>query len=306
MRSLFLNIALVLGFMVTNAQNMKEFELSEKWLSKLERIAPSEPTVKNVSKKKILVFSKATGFYHWTIPHNIEMLKILAKKSNAFEIHVGYDIEKFDKKNLKKYDAVILNNSNPIGSKRDLFYDLLKANTSLTDEQIAIKAPIYEMNLINYVANGGGLMLLHGAIVVQNNSVAFSKMTGGSFDYHPKQQRMHVKEVDANHPLVRAFKGNGLTHVDEPYFFKNAYFEYNFRPLLYIEVDKLEDVRKAANNNINYVSWIKKHGKGRVFYSSPSHNAQSLDNPELLQFFLDGMQYVVGDLKCDDSPLSHE
>lgn len=287
-------------------QENQNFEITKEWLSKLERIAPSEPTVKNVSKKKILVFSKATGFYHWTIPHNIEMLKILAKKSNAFEIHIGYDIENFDKKNLKKYDAVILNNSNPIGPKRDLFYDLLKANTSLTDGQIAIEAPIYEMNLINYVANGGGLMLLHGAIVVQNNSEAFSKMTGGSFDYHPKQQQMHVKEVDANHPLVRAFKGNGLTHVDEPYFFKNAYFEYNFRPLLYIEVDKLKDVRKATNNNINYVSWIKKHGKGRVFYSSPSHNAQSLDNPELLQFFLDGIQYVVGDLKCDDSPISNK
>lgn len=287
-------------------QENQNFEITKEWLSKLERIAPSEPTVKNVSKKKILVFSKATGFYHWTIPHNIEMLKILAKKSNAFEIHIGYDIENFDKKNLKKYDAVILNNSNPIGPKRDLFYDLLKANTSLTDGQIEIEAPIYEMNLINYVANGGGLMLLHGAIVVQNNSEAFSKMTGGSFDYHPKQQQMHVKEVDANHPLVRAFKGNGLTHVDEPYFFKNAYFEYNFRPLLYIEVDKLKDVRKATNNNINYVSWIKKHGKGRVFYSSPSHNAQSLDNPELLQFFLDGIQYVVGDLKCDDSPISNK
>ena len=288
------------------SQENKAFEISDEWLSKIERLAPAEPTIKNVDKKKILVFSKATGFDHWTIPHNIEMLKILAKKSNVFEIHVGYDIEKFDNKNLKKYDAVILNNSNPIGPKRDLFFDLLKANTSLTDEQIAIEAPKYEMNLINYVAKGGGLMLLHGAIVVQNNSGAFSEMTGGSFDYHPKQQRMHVKEVDKNHPLVKAFKGNGLTHVDEPYFFKNAYFEYNFRPLLYIEVDKLEDVRKAVSNNINYVSWIKRHGKGRVFYSSPSHNAQSLDNPELLQFFLDGMQYVVGDLKCDDSPMSNK
>jgi len=288
------------------SQENQAFEISDEWLSKIEHLAPAEPTIKNAGKKKILVFSKATGFDHWTIPHNIEMLKILAKKSNAFEIHVGYDIEKFDKKNLKKYDAVILNNSNPIGPKRDLFSDLLKANTSLTDEQIAIEAPKYEMNLINYVAKGGGLMLLHGAIVVQNNSEAFSKMTGGSFDYHPKQQRMHVKEVDKNHPLVKAFKGKGLTHVDEPYFFKNAYFEYNFRPLLYIEVDKLEDVRKAVSNNINYVSWVKRHGKGRVFYSSPSHNAQSMDNPELLQFFLDGMQYVVGDLKCDDSPISNE
>ena len=91
--------------------------------------------------------------------------------------------------------------------------------------------------------------------------------------------------------------------MDEPYFFNNAYSDYNFRPLLYIEADKLEGVKKEVSNNTIYVSWIKRHGKGRVFYTSPSHNAQSMDHPELLQFFLDGMQYVVGDLKCDDSPI---
>ncbi len=73
------------------------------------------------------------------------------------------------------------------------------------------------MNLINYVAKGGGLMLLHGAIVVQNNSGAFSEMTGGSFDYHPKQQRMHVKEVDKKHPLVKAFGEHVRSWVLTPY-----------------------------------------------------------------------------------------
>ena len=285
------------------AQQIEEFKITEEWLAKIEQMAPSETTVKNVSKKKILVFSKATGFDHWTIPHNAEMLKILGKKSNAFEVHIGYDIESFDKKNLKKYDAVVFNNCNPAGPKRDLFWDLLQKNTNLPDEEITALSKQYETNLLDYVAKGGGLMILHGAITVQNNSKEFSKMTGGSFDYHPKPQEMHVKEVDTNHPLVQAFKGNGLTHVDEPYFFNNAYFDYNFRPLLYIEIDKLEGMRKEVDEKINYVSWIKRHGKGRVFYSSPSHNAQSLDHPELLQFFLDGLQYVVGDLKCDDSPI---
>ena len=285
------------------AQQIEEFKITEEWLAKIEQMAPSETTVKNVSKKKVLVFSKATGFDHWTIPHNVEMLKILGKKSNAFEVHIGYDIESFDKKNLKKYDAVVFNNCNPSGPKRDLFWDLLQKNTNLPDQEITTLSKQYETNLLDYVAKGGGLMILHGAITVQNNSKEFSKMTGGSFDYHPKPQEMHVKEVDTNHPLVQAFKGNGLTHVDEPYFFNNAYFDYNFRPLLYIEIDKLEGMRKEVDEKINYVSWIKRHGKGRVFYSSPSHNAQSLDHPELLQFFLDGMQYVVGDLKCDDSPI---
>ncbi len=288
---------------IISAQQLEPFEITDAWLAKIDSLAPTAPRIKNVDKKKILVFSKATGFAHWTIPHNNAMLKILARKSKAFEIHIGYDIENFEKENLKNYDAVILNNSNPKSPERDLFSDLLKENTSLDDRQIAEKAPEYEKNLRDYVKNGGGLMLLHGAIVVQNNSPEFSKMTGGSFDYHPKQQKMHVKEVNTDHPLVQAFKGDGFTHVDEPYFFKNAFFDYNFRPLLYIEVDKIEGVKKEVSNNRNYVSWIKKYGKGRVFYSSPSHNAQSLENPELLQFYLDGMQYVVGDLKCDDSPI---
>ncbi len=288
------------------AQSIEPIKITDEWLVSIEKSAPSKTRIATDSKKKILVFSKATGFDHWTIPHNVAMLKILARKSNAFEIHIGYDIENFDKKNLKKYDAVILNNSNPSGPDRDLFSDLLKQNTTLTALEINEEAAVYEKNLMNYVKKGGGLMILHGAITVQNNSKEFSKMTGGSFDYHPKQQEIHVKEVDVNHPMVKAFNGKGLTHVDEPYFFKNAYFDYNFRPLLYMDVAKLDGLKKEVDEKVIYVSWIKRHGKGRVFYSSPGHNAQSMENPELLQFFLDGMQYVVGDLKCDDSPIGKE
>ncbi len=303
MQKISLSFLAVVFFLKLSAQGLEPVKIDDAWLASIEKLAPSKTRIATVSKKKILVFSKATGYDHWTIPHNVEMLKILAEKSNAFEIHIGYDIENFDKKNLKKYDAVILNNSNPSGPDRDLFSDLLKQNTTLTDQEIKVKAANYEQNFMKYVAKGGGLMILHGAITVQNNSVSFSKMTGGSFDYHPKQQEIHVKEVDIDHPMVKAFEGKGLTHIDEPYFFKNAYFDYNFRPLLYMEVDKLEGLKNEVAEKVIYVSWIKRHGKGRVFYSSPGHNAQSLKNPELLQFFLDGMQYVVGDLKCDDSPI---
>lgn len=301
--TLIFSLILVQLFPISLAgQQLDDFPISEEWLAKIESLAPTTPRVK-AAPKKILVFPQHTGYYHWTAPHNNEMLKILAKKSGIFDITIAYDISSFDKDNLKKYDAIILNNSNPAGPKRDLFWDLLKKNTNLTDEAIVKLAQQYEQNLMEYVAKGGGLMILHGAITVQNNSPEFSKMTGGSFDYHPKQQQMHVKEVDPAHPLVQAFKGKGLTHIDEPYFFKNAYFDYNFRPLLYIEADKLEGVKEAVSNNIIYVSWIKRHGKGRVFYSSPSHNAQSMEQPGLLQFFLDGLQYVVGDLKVNDSPI---
>lgn len=284
------------------AQSMKDFPVSEEWLEKIEALAPSETRI-DASVKNILVFSQHTGFYHWTIPHNDELLKILAKKTGAFEITIARDIDTFEKENLKQYDAVVLNNSNPSGPDRDLFADLLKKNSSLDEARIAVLASQYETNLMEYVEKGGGLFIMHGAITVQNNSQRFSSMVGGSFDYHPRQQEMHLKEVDPAHPLVQAFEGKGFVHTDEPYFFKNAYFDYNFRPLLYIEADKLEGVRGEVSNNTIYVAWIKRYGNGRVFYSSPSHNAQSMDQPELLQFFLDGLQYVVGDLPADDSPM---
>ena len=303
MQKISLSLLAFVFFLKLSAQGLEPLEITDEWLASIEKLAPSKTRIATNSKKKVLVFSKATGYDHWIIPHNVEMLKILGRKSKAFEVHIGYDIENFDKKNLKKYDAVILNNSNPSGPDRDLFSDLLRQNTTLTDQEIKIKAASYEQNLMNYVTKGGGLMIMHGAITVQNNATHFSKMTGGSFDYHPKQQEIHVKEVDLNHPLVKAFKGKGLTHIDEPYFFKNAYFDYDFRPLLYMEVDKIEGLREEVDEKVIYVSWIKRYGKGRVFYSSPGHNAQSLDNPDVLHYFLDGMQYVVGDLKCDDSPM---
>ncbi|MGI9551039.1 MAG: hypothetical protein ACR2MT_07560, partial [Aurantibacter sp.] len=83
-----------------SAQNIEPIKITDEWLAKIEKLAPAEPTVKNVDKRKILVFSKATGFDHWTIPHNAEMLKILAEKSGVFEVHIGYDIEHFEKDNL--------------------------------------------------------------------------------------------------------------------------------------------------------------------------------------------------------------
>lgn len=284
------------------SQDVKEFEFSETWLSKIEQIAPNEKSIKVVDKKNILIFSLHTGYDHWTIPHTEAVIKMLAEES-GYSVTTSKDIDVFEKKNLKKFDVIVLNNNCSIGDKRNLFWDVLKDKPSLNDKQKAKQALKLENNLLNYIKKGHGLMVLHGGIVMQNKSADFSTMVGGSFDYHPKQQKIQVNLVDPNHKLVQAFDGAGFEHVDEPYFFNNAYFDYNFRPLLYMEADKLEGKKEDVKDNIKYISWVKKYGKGRVFYSSPAHNAQSYENPKLLEFLLNGLQYSAGDLLCDDSPI---
>lgn len=291
---------LTIAAIPAHSQSLEAPKIDKEFLDKIESLAPAKVKIQ-APKRKLLVYSQHTGFYHWTIPHNDELLKIMAKKSGAFEVHIAHDIESFEKKNLKQYDAVIFNNCNPSGPKRDLFYDLLKMRSSLSEKEIEAKAKVYQQNFMEYIAKGGGLFIMHGAITVQNNDMEFSRLTGGSFDYHPKQQTIHLKEVDKNHPLVAAFHGDGFTHVDEPYFFNNAYKEHNFRPLLYMESKDIIGKRDQAHDDIVYLAWVKRHGKGRVLYSSMSHNIQSAYQAELLEFFLDGIQYVTGDLKCDDS-----
>lgn len=300
-KRILISISLLLSVLAVTAQHEK-FECNDDWVKKIEQVAPDKAEVEPAKQRKVLVFSLFTGFNHWVIPHTNAVMKVLGEKTGAFEVEVSTDIFKFEKKSLKEYDAVVLNSCCSKGPRRDLFLDVLNEDKSLTEEQRKKKAAELEANLIKYVKKGGGLMVVHGAIVMQNNSMAFSEMVGGSFDYHPAQQEVSLELAEPNHPLLKAFDGNAFVHVDEPYLFNKAYAKKNFRPLLYMDISKLTKKKKEINEKIKYVSWIKRHGKGRVFYVSPSHNAQSFEDSRLLKYFLDGTQYVLGDLKCDDSP----
>ncbi|MBN3581846.1 ThuA domain-containing protein [Algoriphagus aestuarii] len=304
-KSFFYAIVFMSTLGSVKAQSMQEVELTEAWKDKIYELAPETATFPFKEKKKVLVFSLHTGFVHWVNPHTEKMFEILGEKSGAFEVTGSSDIAMMEKDQLSMYDLVVFNNTNSKPTYRNLFVDKLSENPSLDSVAVWKKAAELEKNIINYVKKGGGLFVIHGGNTTLNNSMAFSKLTGGSFDYHPKQQPIHVRLVDPKHPLVQAFPADGFIHKDEPYFYKNAYAELDFKPLLYFNNSEIEAQKKGQEltEGVTYVAWIRKDGKGRVLYSSPSHNAQSFENPDLLQFFLDGMQYLVGDVKVDETPI---
>jgi type 1 glutamine amidotransferase len=260
----------------------------------------------STSPKKILLFSLHTGFEHWVIPHTEEVFKILGTKSKGLDIIPSKDIHQFEKESLANYDAIVLNNTCSKPDHRHLFWDQLRAESTADSASVMAKAQELESNLIEFVGQGGGLLLLHGGITTLNNSSKFSDLVGASFDYHPPQQQVEVKLESPNHPLVAAFPKEGFSHVDEPYFYKNAYSKLNFTPLLYFDNAQIRSQRpnQELNSGKTYVAWIRPEGKGKVMYIAPSHNAQSFENPALLQFFLDGLQYVVGDVNCDETPIN--
>ena len=304
-KAILLLTLLVFQFFNAKGQKLPEVKLDKAWLDKIQSLAPEKPSFPIKQRKKILVFSLHTGFEHWVIPHTEEMLKIISDKSGAFEATGSKDISMFEAKNLKKFDVVVLNNTCSKADHRNLFWDKLRAESDADSALLMKKALEMEKNLIRYVEKGGGLMVVHGGVTTQNKSRAFSRLVGASFDYHPPQQPIQVRLADPSHPLVQSFPKEGFNHVDEPYFYSNAYADLNFRPLLYFNNAEITDQRKneIKSEGKTYLAWIRAQGKGKVMYCSPSHNAQSFENPDLLMFFLNGLQYVAGDVDCDDSPI---
>ena len=304
-KHLLLGLSLLLISQLTLGQDLEVIPLNEAWKHKIQELAPKQTRYPSSSPKKILLFSLHTGFEHWVIPHTEEVIKILGANTKQFEVVASKDIHQFEKEALINYDAIVLNNTCSKPDHRHLFWDQLRAESNADSILLMAKAQELEANIHEFVSNGGGLLLLHGGITTLNNSAKFSKLVGASFDYHPPQQTIKVELENPNHPLVAAFPKEGFSHVDEPYFYKNAYTDLNFTPLLYFENAKIHNQRTnlVLSSGKTYVAWIRPEGRGKVMYIAPSHNAQSFENPALLQFMLDGMQYVVGDVTCDESPI---
>lgn len=296
------------------AKNLPAIELTEAWKEKVRSAAPDKTQVKPLEERKVLIFSLNTGFKHWCIPHTTAVVKILGEKTGAYSPVESNDLNEFLPENIGKYDAIVLNNNCPDGKDRDLFRDVLinkmakfggdYASMPL-DQREALAEKLYK-SLVAYVADGGGLVLLHGAITNFAKSDEFSAVVGGSFDFHPPQQEVTLYPVSPEHPMLKPFGSKPFVYVDEPYIMNRAYAKLDFQPLLEMKTDELLPNKKVESleDIPRYMAWVKPHEQGRVFFCSPSHNAQAFEESELLGFILNGMQYATGDLNCTDTPLA--
>lgn len=76
-----------------------------------------------------------------------------------------------------------------------------------------------------------------------------------------------------------------------------------------IDYDKMSAEDKAMESqprtDADYaLSCIRREGKGRVFYEGHGHSDRVYAMTPMLEHLRAGIQYALGDLKADDSPLS--
>jgi type 1 glutamine amidotransferase len=137
----------------------------------------------------------------------------------------------------------------------------------------------------------------------------FNKLIGGYFKFHwPDPQLITVKIDDPNSPLTAMFHGREFEIHDETYTFaQDSFSRKNVHVLTSIDYGKMSAADKAKEVNPRTdgdyaLSYIRREGKGRVFYEGHGHSDRVYAMTPMLEHIRAGIQYALGDLKADDSP----
>jgi len=272
-------MAFLVGLTAPNA--LAKDAWSETDYKALQENMPKKATAKPAKERVVLVLDKCKGFRHSSIPFINKMLEEMGTKTGAWKAVFTSEIKDINAENLKKYDALILNNTT-------------KIDTEMDDAQ--------KKAFLDFIKSGKGIVGIHAATDNFYKTPELAAVMGGLFAGHPWNAggTWALKIDEPNHPLCKGFDG-GFLVKEELYKLKEPYSRENLRVLVSLDMDHGAN-RPGREDKDNAISYIQKVGDGRMFYCSLGHNNQVMTIPCVLQHYLDGIQYALGDLKCCDEP----
>lgn len=300
-RALSLGSLLLLAGHLVAAAPYDLKEPSEAEVARMEAAMPAAPTVPPARPRRILVFSQCEGFKHTSVPYVEKAFEILGRKTGAFTTYATIDSAIFESPELDTFDAIVMNNTTmrlPLLQVDDK--DLGEAGkAALAQRELAAR-----QRFLDFVRNGKGLIGVHAATDCFYDWPEYAEMIGGLFNAHPWNEDVTVKLDDPGHPLLRAFRGQSYVVADEIYQFKEPYSRDRLRVLMSLDTARTnmnkKDIRRTDGDFA--VAWLQRSGQGRVFYYSLGHRHDIFWNEAIMRCYLDGIQYALGDLACDDTP----
>mgnify|MGYP000564504959 CR=1 FL=1 len=287
---------IVLKLVLATAAGLAD-QVSDEIIARIQAAAPEQPCVKPAKPRKLLIFTLCRGFRHDVIPIGSEALKILGRKTGAFEAVVSQDIAVFEPASLAQFDAVCLQNTTG-----ELFlppdFDQLPP-----EEQAAAKKrdERLKQSLLDFVSAGRGLVGVHAATDCFYQWPEYGRLIGAYFDGHPWNEKVVLKVDDPEHPIVAMFAGQPFEVADEIYQFREPYSRDRLRVLLSLDAERTDLTKPGIRRQDKdfAVSWVRRYGAGRVFYCSLGHRDEIFWSPQILRHYLAGIQFALGDLSAD-------
>jgi putative membrane-bound dehydrogenase-like protein len=140
--------------------------------------------------------------------------------------------------------------------------------------------PEQEKALLDYVAGGKGLIPLHCASYCFLNSPKYISLVGAQFRSHGAGVfRTTVARPD--HPIMKGY--SGFSSWDETY----LHHKHNPKDRVVLEYRIDGDVKEPW-------TWVRTHGKGRVFYTAWGHDSRTWGNPGFVNLVERGVRWAIG------------
>lgn len=235
----------------------------------------------------------------YCIPYGAYAMSTLGEKTGAFKPVVSDDLAMFLPERLTQFDAIVMNNSSGAWltpTDRDMQREAFKKHGK--DRQ-AVEA-VLRQSLLDFVSAGGGIMAIHYAIGANRHWPRFQALLGATFTGHPWNEEIGITVEEPGHPLVQAFGGKNFRLADEIFQYGPPFDRRRVRVLLSVDTEhtnmKVKWLRRDDNDYA--LAWIKRHGRGRIFYTSFGHRTEIYWHPAILRFYLDAIQFAAGDLEA--------
>lgn len=139
--------------------------------------------------------------------------------------------------------------------------------------------------LLEYVANGHGFVPVHCATYCFRNSDDIVNLMGAQFKRHGAAV-MTAVSAGVEHPIMDGYKG--FSSWDETY----VHHLHNDKSRTVLQYR--EGGVQAAGNVREPWTWVRHHGKGRVFYTAWGHDERTWNQPGFHDLLERGIRWACG------------
>ncbi|GIW95670.1 MAG: hypothetical protein KatS3mg110_3711 [Pirellulaceae bacterium] len=248
--------------------------------------------------KKVLFFTKSSGFEHSVIKRadgqlsHAEKILVELGKKHGLEVTATKDGTVFDKP-LDQWDVFV-------------FYTTGDLTQPGTDKQPPM-SPRGKEALLDAVHSGKGFVGSHcasdtfhskgPAFQNQEQKDPYIAMLGGEFISHGRQQTARMRVVNRHFPGME-MAGESFELFEEWYSLKN--FAPDLHVLLVNETEGMEgrDYQRPSFP----ATWCRRHGHGRVFYTSMGHREDVWTNPLFQAILMGGILWAAGVVEAQTPP----
>lgn len=257
-------------------------------------------------KRKILFFSKSSGFEHSVItykngqPSYAEKILLDLGAKNGWDFTFSKDGSKFSKDYLAQFDAVFFyttgdlcsegTDKNPPMSKegKQALFDYVKAGKGFIGTHSASDT----FHTDNEAVKGPERYVNHG-----EKADSYTRFLGSEFIIHGAQQVAKNTVIDPTFPGFETI-GKEFAFQEEWYSLKD--FSDDLHVLTVMDSPAMTGSMYGRPPYPN--TWARKYGEGRVWYTSMGHREDVWTNPIFQNILIGGIKFALGDAKGDTTP----